>query len=108
LWIPADPTVATPEAFRFLLELSLELRKPLLAFSESLVRSGALVAVAPDYAWMGTQAAEVVRRIRSGERAGDIGVVPLKRTHVVLNLATARALGRDLSATSGPDVQVLQ
>lgn len=108
LWIPADPTVATPEAFRFLLELSLEQRKPLLAFSESLVRAGALVAVAPDYAWMGAQAAEVVRRIRSGERAGDIDVVPLKRTHVVLNSATARALGRALPPAPAAGIEVLQ
>jgi putative ABC transport system substrate-binding protein len=107
LWFPADPTVATPEAFHSLLELSLEKHKPLLAFSESLVRSGALVAVSPDYAWMGAQAAEVVRRVQNGERAGDIGVVPLRRTHVVLNPATARALGRGLPAASGVDIEVL-
>ncbi len=108
LWIPADPTVATPEAFRVLLELSLAHRKPLLAFSESLVRSGALVAVAPDYAWVGAQAAEVVRRIQNGERAGDIGVLPLKRTRVVVNPATSKALGRELPATLGRDVEVLR
>ncbi len=108
LWIPADPTVATPEAFRTLLELSLAQRKPLLAFSESLVRSGALVAVAPDYAWAGAQAAEVVRRIQNGERAGDIGVLPLKRTRVVVNPATSKALGRELPATLGRDVEVLR
>jgi putative ABC transport system substrate-binding protein len=93
LWIPADPTVATPEAFRFLLDLSLARRKPLLAFSESLVRSGALLAVSPDYDWLGARTAEIVRRIRNGERAGDIGVLPLQRTHVVFNPATAHALG---------------
>ena len=96
LWMPADPTVATPEAFRFLLDLSLENRKPLLVFSESLVRAGALLAVSPDYGWMGTRAAEAVRRIQSGDRAGDIAIAPLKRTHIILNQATARALGRDV------------
>jgi putative ABC transport system substrate-binding protein len=107
LWLPADPTVATPEAFRVLLDLSLEQRKPLLAFSESLVRAGALVAVAPDYAWMGAQASELVRRIEGGERAGDIAVVPLKRTHVVVNPATARALGRMLPAGTTAGIEVL-
>ncbi len=108
LWLPADPTVATPEVFRFLLELSLGTRRPLLAFSESLVRSGALVAMTPDYAWIGSQAAELVRRIEGGERAGDIAVVPLRRAHPVVNAATARALGRDLPVGLPADVEVLR
>lgn len=107
LWLPADPTVATPEVFRALLELSLAQRKPLLVFSESLVRSGALVAASPDYAWMGAQAAGMVRRIQNGERAGDIGVLPLRRTHVVLNSATARALGCVVPSGSGSGIEVL-
>jgi putative tryptophan/tyrosine transport system substrate-binding protein len=107
LWLPADPTVATPEVFNSLLGLSLEQRKPLLVFSESLVRSGALVAASPDYAWMGAQAAGMVRRIQNGERAGDIGVLPLRRTHVVLNSATARALGCVLPSGSGSGIEVL-
>jgi putative tryptophan/tyrosine transport system substrate-binding protein len=107
LWFPADPTVATPEAFRTLLDLSLERHKPLLVFSESLVRAGALVAASPDYAWMGTQAAGIVRRIRNGERAGDIAVAPLRRTRVVVNPATARALGCVVPSAAGDDVEVL-
>ena len=107
LWLPADPTVATPEVFRALLGLSLEQRKPLLVFSESLVRSGALVAVSLDYAWMGTQAAGIVRRVRSGERAGDIGVLPLRRTHAVFNPATARALGCAVSSTADGVIEAL-
>ena len=107
LWFPADPTVATPEAFRTLLDLSLERHKPLLVFSESLVRSGALVAASPDYAWMGAQAAGVVRRIQNGERAGDIGVLPLRRTRVVVNPATARALGCVVPSAAGSAIEVL-
>jgi len=107
LWLPADPTVATPEVFLALLELSLAQRKPLLVFSESLVRSGALVAASPDYAWMGAQAAGLVRRIRSGERAGDIGVLPLRRTRMVLNPATARALGCAVPSTTDGGIEVL-
>jgi putative tryptophan/tyrosine transport system substrate-binding protein len=107
-WLPADPTVATPEVFRFLLELSLATRRPLLAFSESLVHAGALVAVAPDYQWIGSQAAELVRRIEGGERPGDIGVVPLRRAHAVLNAAAARGLGRELPSGLPPDAEVLR
>jgi ABC-type uncharacterized transport system substrate-binding protein len=65
------------------------------------------VAVAPDYAWIGTQAAEVVRRLENGERAGDIGVLPLRRTHVVINSAAARALGCSLPVAVSGEIEVL-
>jgi len=93
VWLTADRSVATPEVFRYLLQLSIEQKKPMLVFSESLVRAGALVAVAPDYEWIGARVAELVARIESGERAGDLAVVPLKRTRVVVNPATAHLLG---------------
>lgn len=96
LWLPADPTVAASEPFRFLLKLSLEQRKPLFVFSDALVRAGALAAVTPDYLAAGVQAAGAVRRIQSGERAGDIPVASVRRARLVLNEATARALGREL------------
>jgi putative ABC transport system substrate-binding protein len=96
IWIPADATVATAEGFRFLLDLSLLHRKPLLAFAEPLVRAGAFAALCPDYGWIGERAAEAVRRIQAGERAGDIPVAALKRTRLVINPATARALGREI------------
>ena len=107
LWLPADPTVATPEVFRALLDLSLAQRKPLLVFSESLVRSGAFVSASPDYAWMGAQVAGIVRRIQNGERAGDIGVLPLRQTRVVLNPATARALGCAVPSAADGGIEVL-
>ena len=107
LWMPADPVAATPEGFRFLLDLSLRHGKPLLAFAESLVRAGALVAMCPDYTWIGSRAAEAVRRIQAGERAGDIPVASLKRTRMVLNLATARALKREIPSAVVADALVV-
>jgi putative ABC transport system substrate-binding protein len=107
LWLPADPTVAASEPFNFLLRLSLDERKPLFVFSEALVRAGALAAVTPDYALAGAQAAEAVRRIQAGERAGDIPVATVRRTRLVVNEATARALGRELPIAVRRDGQVL-
>ena len=99
LWMPPDPLIANHEAFRYLLRQSLDQRKPLLAFSEALVRVGALLAVSPDYNWVGGRVADAVRRIQAGERAGDIPVRPLKQTRMIVNLATSRALGRTLPGT---------
>jgi len=107
LWLPADPMVAAPEPFRFLLKLSLEQRKPLFAFSDALVRAGALAAVVPDYARAGALAATAVRRIQSGERAGDIPASSVQRTRLVINGATAKALGRELTLAARRDGEVL-
>jgi len=108
LWMPADPTVAASEPFKFLLKLSLDQRKPLFVFSDALVKAGALAAVVPDYAAAGAQAAEAVRRIQSGERAGDIPVAATRRTRLVVNEATARALGRELPLAVRRDGEVLK
>lgn len=95
LWMPADPTVAASEPFRFLLELSLERRIPFFAFSDALVRAGALAAVIPDYAAAGAQAAGAVRRLEAGERVRDIPPMVVGG-RLVVNAATARAIGLDL------------
>ena len=104
---PGRPDRRHARGLRALLDLSLAQRKPLLVFSESLVRSGALVATSPDYAWMGAQAAGIARRIRSGERAGDIAVLPLRRTRVVFNPATARALGCVVPSAADSGIEML-
>src|SRR5262249_49434643 len=107
LWMPADPTVAAGEAFQFLLRLSLEQRKPLFVFSDALVRAGAMAAIAPDYAAVGAQAAEAVRRIPSRGRPGAIPVAAGRRAHVVVNEATARAVGIEVSAELRRDGEIL-
>src|SRR5262249_6784577 len=49
LWLAADPVLATPEAFHFLLDLSLRMRRPLFVFSDALVRAGAYAGLEPDF-----------------------------------------------------------
>jgi putative ABC transport system substrate-binding protein len=107
LWMPADPAVATPEAFRFLRELSLAQKKPLLVFSDALVRAGALAGVAPDYVRAGALAAAAVQRIRAGERAEDIPIAVVRDARMVINSSTARALGLDFQADLARRAQVL-
>ena len=91
-WLAPDSVTMAPEVFRYLLDLSLSTRRPLLVYSESLVRAGALVAVTPDYRWVGGQLAAVARRIRSGQSPGSVPVVSLKRTRIAFNVVTAKAL----------------
>jgi putative ABC transport system substrate-binding protein len=106
-WMPADPVLSTYEAFHFLLELSLRARRPLFVFSDALVRAGAYAGLGPDYERAGERAAQLVQRIRAGERAGNIPVAREKEARLVINEATARAIGREVPrGISGP-VEVL-
>jgi len=107
LWMPADPVLATPEAFRFLLELSLRMRRPLFVFSDALVRAGAYAGLEPDFEHAGALAEQAVLRIRAGERAGDIPVAREKEARLVINQSTARAMGRDVPQDLGGRVEVV-
>jgi putative ABC transport system substrate-binding protein len=107
LWLPADPTVAAPEVFRLELAQSLSHRLPLLVFAPPLVNAGALAAAAPDLEWVGGRLADSVKRILAGERAGSIPATPVRRVRVVANLATARAIGRELPGAVLGDAEVV-
>jgi putative ABC transport system substrate-binding protein len=107
LWVPADPVLAAPEAFHFLLELSLRARRPLFVFSDALVRAGAYAGLAPDYGRAGERAAQAVRRIRRGVKAGDIPVAREKEARLVINQSTARAIGRDVPPALVGSVEVV-
>ncbi len=107
LWMPADPLIATPQGFQFLLALSLESRLPILAFTDALVKKGALVAVTPDYAEAGALAAQLVHRVRLGERPTDLPALTVTRMHTVVNLATARSLGMAAGLADARDLEVV-
>jgi ABC-type uncharacterized transport system substrate-binding protein len=67
-----------------------------------------MAATTPDYTAAGAQAAEAVKRIQAGERAGDIPVTGVRRTRLVVNEATAKALGRDVPVAVRRDGEVLR
>jgi len=96
LWLPADSTVATPEVFQLELSQALAHRLPLLVFAPPLVHAGGLAAAAPDLDWVGSRLADAVRHVLAGGRAGDIPPTCVRRVRIVANLATARAIGREL------------
>jgi len=108
LWMPADADVATPEAFHFMMSQALEARLPFFTFAPGLVRAGALAAAAPDLDWVAARIVEAVRRVQSGERAGDVPSTDLRRVRLVANLTTARALGRDLPASVLKDAELVR
>jgi putative ABC transport system substrate-binding protein len=108
LWMPADADVATPEAFRFAMAEALKHRLPFFTFAPALVRAGAYAAATPDLDWVAGRIVEAVRRVQSGERAGDVPSTEVKRVKLVANLSTARALGRELPATLLRDAELVR
>lgn len=108
LWMPADADVATPEAFRFAMAAALDHRLPFFTFAPALVRAGAYAAAAPDLDWVASRIVESIRRVQSGERAGDVPSTEVKRVKLVANLSTVRALGRELPAPVLRDAELVR
>ncbi|HUK55251.1 MAG TPA: ABC transporter substrate-binding protein [Nitrospiria bacterium] len=93
LWMVPDSTVITNDSFQFILLETLEKGVPFMAFSDSFVKAGALLALSPDYTAIGKQSSALVDQvIRSG--VPDQGKVIYPETaRLTINLKTARILG---------------
>lgn len=97
LWLVADPTVVTQDTFRLMLESAMARRLPLLAYSDEFVRRGALLALAPDFEGAGIEAARLAKEIAQGRKPAELSPAE-PRWLLVVNLATARALGLAFTA----------
>jgi putative ABC transport system substrate-binding protein len=99
LWMIPDTRVATPSNFALLAQRTRQDEIAFLAFSESSVQAGALLAVTPSYTTMGSQAAALLDQLlRDAVRVrGTIVQTPFG-TRSVVNAATARALGLPIDA----------
>ena len=98
LWMVPDPVVVTHDNFRYLADRTLHDGVAFLAFSENFVRAGALLSVAPDYATMGSQAAALIDRMVASRAMLPSVQAPIGSS-LVINAATARALGIDVDAS---------
>jgi putative tryptophan/tyrosine transport system substrate-binding protein len=67
LWLIPDPTLINAETFKFLVQTSFESKLPLVAYSQAMVKAGALLAVEAEYAEMGRRAGSAGRRLLAGE-----------------------------------------
>lgn len=71
LWLLPDATVVTAETFPFLVQRSFEAKVPLVGFSESLCRAGALLALEVSPTELGQRAAAAAQRLLSGAPAAE-------------------------------------
>lgn len=72
---------------------ALKERVPVIAWSRAFAAGGALMSYGPDRAEMHRLAATTVARILQGKRPGDIPVEQPTRYELIVNLATAKAIG---------------
>jgi len=91
LWLVPDATVASEETFRYFLSFTIERNIPLLVFSESLVKCGALLSVSPDYHNVGSLAGDLINKILKGR--APVGLpIAYPKGEVSVNLHTAETL----------------
>jgi putative ABC transport system substrate-binding protein len=79
-----------------IIEQAAKVRLPAIYQWPQSAREGGLMAYGPDLQTMNRMLAEMAVRVLNGTRAGDIPMMQPTRFELVLNQATARALGLEL------------
>lgn len=97
LWSVPDWEIYTSNTLRYLLRYSFEKKIPLMSFSASMVRLGALLGYVHDYSDLGIQTAGLAVRIFKGEQPRDIPVVYPENIGYIVNLKTVRYFKIDIS-----------
>jgi putative ABC transport system substrate-binding protein len=92
IWLIPDTTVVSRDTFSYLLQNTVDQKVPIFAFSEGLVKSGALASFSPDYSEIGKEAARLTDKISSGASPNSLPPV-YPRGELYLNLNTAQTLG---------------
>ncbi len=96
-WMIPDSTVFSPETVEYLFLFSFENKIPVLTFSEKYLSMGAVISVNIDARDIGRQAGEMAAKILSGANVKDIPSVDARKANVMVNLITAKKIGRPLS-----------
>ncbi|MBL8176613.1 MAG: hypothetical protein JNK48_18195 [Bryobacterales bacterium] len=104
LWCLPDADLYQGPAVPALVLSAMRRRMPVVAFSEGMVRAGALIGFYPDYRDIGVQTAEIViRRIDGLPAPARQGP---RKVKTAVNERVARALG--IEAAAGPEVEVFR
>lgn len=93
LWAVADSSVFTPFTTGPIQLAALQRRIPVMGLSASHARTGALAAFTLDYADVGRQTMELVRRVIARGDSGGIPIARPRKVGVIVNARTARRLG---------------
>jgi ABC-type uncharacterized transport system substrate-binding protein len=103
-----DATLYNSATVKPLVLSSLRYRLPLVGFSESFVRAGAVLAVYPDFRDVGSQAAEMVRRALNGQPISRTECPRRFRIAVNQNITRLLGLGYTPLPAMGEDFLVIR
>lgn len=93
-WLLADPLIYSLENVAWLKDQCIKDRLICIGQSSNIAKAGILLAVDPDPASIGVQAASLARSILNGNRTSEqTGVMQPLGTKVILNMRTAREIG---------------
>jgi ABC-type uncharacterized transport system substrate-binding protein len=90
VWVPPDGALYNSSTVKPLIRASIENRLPVVGFSASFVRTGAVAGVYPDYFEVGLQAGEMAKNYLSG--ANLMNESP-RKIRAAVNPRVARLLG---------------
>ena len=97
-WVVNDPLVYTLENMDWLEDRCIKERLVCMGQSANIARAGLLMAVNPDPAGIGNQAADLASSILEGRQSpSQIGVMPPLATQILVNRRTGRRIGMELS-----------
>lgn len=92
LWVIPDAVSASGEGLQAMLAFAQREQVPIMGFSSTLVRQGALVALEVNFTDQGAQTAELAVRILEGAQPAELPVSPPRRLVLSLNLKTVRQM----------------
>jgi putative ABC transport system substrate-binding protein len=97
LYVVSDALIAANRTL--LTTLALSARLPTILSYRDYVEAGGLMSYGPNYADLFRRAADMVDKILHGTKPGDIPVEQPSKFELVINLATARAIGLTVPPT---------
>jgi len=97
LWMVPDSTVITSDSFQFILLATMERNIPFMAFSDSFVKAGALLALSPNYFAIGRQSSLLVDKVIQNGIPERRHVFHPETARLTINLKTAKILGLEIS-----------
>jgi putative ABC transport system substrate-binding protein len=96
LWTVVDSTVYTKNSLKYILLFALRNKMPVIGYSRSMVKAGALFTLVCDYEDLGKQAGEMAFRVLKGEKPEEIPVEPPRKELLIINQIVADRIGFDI------------
>ncbi|OGR44171.1 MAG: hypothetical protein A2X28_01340 [Elusimicrobia bacterium GWA2_56_46] len=106
IWIPPDPLLINSENFEILRGYSVKNSVPLYVPTEGLAGNGGTVSIAPSFEEIGRLAGEASISLLEGRSVPD-NIYP-EKLEIVINAASARQCGIDLSGIKIPGFRLIR